>query len=324
MNFPFLTLGRKKSKRPAKKAAKKKSKNPFRRIAWFLLFLFLLCITLGTTGYLIFLKQPAISPREKPFSPAPIPRERHNNTKVTSLPPRTATIPREKKEHPDTRPRIALVIDDMGYHKAEGEGFLAIDLPLTYAFLPFAPFTREQNMIARQEGREILLHLPLEPHDHTWRPEPGVLYVSMTEEEAKRTLEEDLAAVSGAVGINNHMGSRYTEDEKAMTRLLTLINNNNLIFLDSLTSPKSVGYPLARSIGMMAVRRSLFLDNAREKGAIIVQLEALLAMAEKEGQALGIGHPYQETLDALKEFLPVLNRRVKMIGIREYAANKPN
>ena len=320
MQLPFFTIGRKKAKRPAKK----KSKGPFRRIAWFLLFLLLLCITLGTTGYLIFLQPPAISPREKPFSQAPLPRERHKNTTVTSLPPRTATIPREKKEHPDTRPRIALVIDDMGYHKAEGENFLAIDLPLTYAFLPFAPFTREQNMIARQAGREILLHLPLEPHDHTWRPEPGVLNVSMTEEEAKKNLEEDLAAVSGAVGINNHMGSRYTEDEKAMTRLLTLINNNHLIFLDSLTSPKSKGYPLARSMGMKAVRRSLFLDNEREKDAIIIQLEALLAMAEKEGQALGIGHPYQETLDALKEFLPVLNRRAKMIGIREYAANIPN
>lgn len=323
MKLPFLNPGKKKSKKPAKKTAKKKSKGPFRRIAWVFLFLLLLCITLGTTGYLIFLQPSAISPREKPFTKAPLHRERHNNTKVTSIPPRTATIPREEKEHPDTRPRIALVIDDMGYHKADGEGFLAIDLPLTYAFLPFAPFTREQNKIARQEGREILLHLPLEPHDHTWRPEPGVLYVSMTEEEAKKTLKEDLAAVSGAVGVNNHMGSRYTEDEKAMTQLLTIINNNNLIFLDSFTSTKSKGYSLARSIGMRAVRRSLFLDNAREKGAIIVQLKALLAMAEREGQALGIGHPYQETLDALKEFVPVLNRRAKMIGIREYAANIP-
>ncbi len=186
MRLNFFTPGRKKSKRPTKKATKKKSKAPFRRITMFFLFLLLLGITLVMAGYLIFLRPPAISPRERPFSQAPLHRERHNNTTVTSLPQRTATNPRVKKEHPDTRPLIALVIDDMGYHKAEGESFLAIDLPITYAFLPFAPFTREQSKIAQQEGQEIMLHLPLEPHDHTWRPEPGVLYVSLTEEETKK------------------------------------------------------------------------------------------------------------------------------------------
>jgi len=122
------------------------------------------------------------------------------------------------------------------------------------------------------------------------------------------------------VGINNHMGSKFTADRSAMAALLKLIAARKLLFIDSATTANSVAMSSAAELGVPAARRDLFLDNVQEKAAIISQLRDLASMAKKRGRALAIGHPYKETLTALREFGPELTREVNVVSITEYMA----
>ncbi|MDH5298629.1 MAG: divergent polysaccharide deacetylase family protein [Desulfobulbaceae bacterium] len=240
---------------------------------------------------------------KKPVPPPPLPPK----AEPRSLPP--PAVPRTDK------PRMALIIDDMGYHNGIGEALLDLKLNLSFAFLPFAPHTEGQLRRARQSGRDILLHLPMEATDPKWDPGPGALFVGMGEEELRRTVESDLAAVPGAIGINNHMGSRFTEDEAAMRSFLTRLAQRHLFFLDSQTSSNSVGLRLAREMGIPAIRRHVFLDNEEDKEKIKKQLDSLILLAKKQGIAVGIAHPHQATLDALREFQNHPDRSVELVGI---------
>ncbi len=213
------------------------------------------------------------------------------------------------------RPRIALVIDDMGYHDKIGDALLELHLNLSFAFLPFAPYTQRQLELARHHHRDILLHLPMEATDPKWNPGAGALFVDMPAEELHHTVEEDLAAVPDAIGINNHMGSRFTEDEPAMRTFLSLLRPRHLFFLDSQTSAHSVGYHLAAELGIPALRRNVFLDNEQRKEKIKKQLDALIVLAKKQGIAIGIAHPHQETLDALRDFQRQPDPEVEMVAI---------
>jgi len=205
----------------------------------------------------------------------------------------------------------------MGYRKATGDDLLRLDLNLSFSFLPGGPNSASQAREAQKLGRDIMLHLPLEPHDPTWNLGPGGLYVSMSRESVQNTFARDLAIVPMAIGINNHMGSLFTENETAMRTLLTIVRANNLFFLDSLTSSNSLGYDLARSMGVKTARRDIFLDNEHDNEKITSQLMKLLAVAEKHDWAIGLAHPYPSTLAALKEHAALFRTRVRLVGISE-------
>lgn len=117
------------------------------------------------------------------------------------------------------------------------------------------------------------------------------------------------------MGINNHMGSRFTRDGRAMGDFMTLVRGSGLFFVDSLTSPASVGYSLAREMGVKTGRRQVFLDNVREEAQITAQLHQLLAIAERQGGAIGIGHPYPQTLAALRAASPEIRARARMVAV---------
>jgi hypothetical protein len=188
---------------------------------------------------------------------------------------------------------------------------------LTFSFLPNGPNSANQAQAAWKLGRDVLLHLPLEPTDPTWDLGPGGLYVAMTKEKLQTTFTRNLAIVPMAIGINNHMGSLFTENETAMRTLLEVIRANDLFFLDSVTSSKSVGYNLARAMGIKTARRHIFLDNDHENKKLSGQLMKLMAMAEEHGWAIGLAHPYPSTLAALKEHADLLETRVRLVGISE-------
>lgn len=216
-------------------------------------------------------------------------------------------------------PLLAIVIDDMGYQQQLDEELLHLNLNLTFAFLPQSPQTPEQAELAGRLGREVLLHLPMEPRDQRWDPGPGALTLAMTETERAAVFARDLARVPQAVGINNHMGSRFTEDQAAMQDFLGLVRERRLFFLDSLTSPDSLGYTLAREMGVKTCRREVFLDNLREPDRIRAQIRELLAVAERQGWAVGIGHPYPQTLAALREARTEILSRTKLVGVSHLA-----
>lgn len=216
-------------------------------------------------------------------------------------------------------PLLAIIIDDMGYQQQLDEELLHLNLNLSFAFLPHGPHTPEQAEQAGRLGRDVLLHLPMEPRDQRWDPGPGALTLAMTPAERAELFARDLALVPQAVGVNNHMGSRFTEDPAAMQDFLGLLRDRRLFFLDSLTSPESLGYSLAREMGVKASRRQVFLDNVREQARIREQIRALLAAAERQGGAVGIGHPYPQTLAALREAGPEILSRVKLLGVSHLA-----
>ncbi len=274
----------------------------------------LLAASLVATLYFVFLR-PTMrpGPTDQQTATAVVPEP------TATLPSRPQPYPPRPADKPDLQrmPRVAIVIDDMGYRKDTGERLLHLDLNLTFSFLPDGPNSASQAREAWKLGRDILLHLPLEPKDPTWDLGPGGLYVSMTKEKLQTTFAKNLAVVPMAIGINNHMGSLFTENETAMRTLLEVIRAKDLFFIDSITSSKSVGYDLARSMGVKTARRHIFLDNEHENKKVTSQLMKLVAMAEEHDWAIGIAHPYPSTLAVLKEHADLFETRVRLVDISE-------
>jgi polysaccharide deacetylase 2 family uncharacterized protein YibQ len=214
-------------------------------------------------------------------------------------------------------PRIAILIDDMGHHQKMGGELLDLDLNLTYSFLPHAPFTKGQELRAWEMGRDILVHMPMEPRDSIWDPGPGALYLDETAENIVLVVEENLVLVPHAIGVNNHMGSRFTADRQAMHEVLLLLQKKGLFFVDSLTVPESVGEDEARKMGISTASRHVFLDNSQTQEDICRQLKRLVAYAKKHGTGIAIGHPNRATINALKLCRELLLKQVRVVGIHE-------
>jgi len=148
----------------------------------------------------------------------------------------------------------------------------------------------------------VLLHLPMEPLDYPHRadPGPGALFVGMEDTEILARLEDNLAQIPQAIGVNNHMGSRFTADRAGMATVLGALKGKDMFFLDSLTTGKSVVQEQARKIGLTNLRRQIFLDNVQNVQAILFQLRKAERLAHSTGDVIAIGHPYPETLEALR------------------------
>lgn len=293
---------------PRRKGKKKDGSRLGKLVSWFAT-LFFLVFSLSVLGYVVFFRtvqaeEPATTVSdilesivfEEPNPPTP--------TNVQS------TI--DTKSHGESR--VSIIIDDMGYHEEVGRALLSLPYAITFSFLPSAPFTTELMEIAYQADKTILLHLPMQPKGSEWDPGKGALLLSLNDEQQKKLLETNLAMVSYATGINNHMGSLYTEDTKSMSTLLKEIKKLDLFFVDSFTTANSVGFDLAKRLGVKTARRHVFLDNVNSVEKICTQLEELVVTAEKHGEAVGIGHPKQETFAALKKCIPLYDKRVLFVS----------
>lgn len=200
--------------------------------------------------------------------------------------------------------RVAVVIDDLGRSVADLDTLDALGVPLTYAVLPFETHTPEVVAELRRRRREVLVHLPMEPANGA-NPGPGALTRAMGRRELVRATREALAAVPGAVGVNNHMGSGLSTDPRAMRTVLGVVAQRGLFFLDSRTTVDTVGYRVATSLGIPAAERQVFLDREPTPEEIAHQFRRLLALARERGSAIAIGHPHPETLDILASEIPV-------------------
>jgi uncharacterized protein len=214
-------------------------------------------------------------------------------------------------------PRIAIIIDDMGFHRLLGDQLLKLDLNLTFSFLPHAPLTTNQAKAAYRAGRDVLVHLPMEPKDASWDPGPGALMVGDTPELVREKTERMLAAVPHAIGANNHMGSRFTEDQAAMRLVIATLQKHSLFFIDSFTSLHSQGLQAAQQVGLPSTRRHIFLDNDQDPDLILHQLAKLIALARRQGTAIGIGHPYPATLAALSRCRETFCRDIEVVGVHQ-------
>lgn len=199
--------------------------------------------------------------------------------------------------------RVALVIDDLGRSVGDLQPLEELDVPVTYAVLPFAEETLQVVAELHRRRAEILLHLPMEPENGE-DPGPGALRQGMTDEELREKTLAALQAVPGAVGVNNHMGSLLSAEEGPMTTVLGVLAEKGLFFLDSRTSARSVAFQVARRLGIPAAERQVFLDGDPAPEAIRGQFERLLGLARAHGAAIAIGHPHPDTLAVLREEVP--------------------
>jgi polysaccharide deacetylase 2 family uncharacterized protein YibQ len=197
----------------------------------------------------------------------------------------------EPENSPSFQPRIALIIDDIGVAFCHARPFLELGVPMTFAVLPRLRKTHDLAVRIHSHGYEIMLHQPMEPAQSAF--DPGIA----------ETMEENISRVPFAVGVNNHMGSRFTACQREMSEALEVIKYKHLFFVDSLTTNRSKGYRTAKSLEITTARRDIFLDNRLEESAILSQLHKLKRIALRHGRAIGIGHPFPETARALKVFL---------------------
>ncbi|MBK1669127.1 hypothetical protein CKO28_13895 [Rhodovibrio sodomensis] len=202
--------------------------------------------------------------------------------------------------------KIAVVIDDLGLNRPNARATVALPGPLTLAFMTYAPNPGELTRAARQAGHELLVHMPMQPSDDTTDPGPKVLHGELDRSELLARLDWGLSRFDGYVGINNHMGSAFTRDAEGMRTVLAELKRRGLMFLDSRTIAGSVAGPLAAEMGVAHATRDVFLDNNRDVAAIRAQLAKAERIARETGSAIAIGHPYDETIQALRAWLPTL------------------
>jgi polysaccharide deacetylase 2 family uncharacterized protein YibQ len=197
---------------------------------------------------------------------------------------------------------VALIIDDMGNSMEALDDILSLKQAVTISVLPYSPYGQETARTAHENNLEVLLHLPLESlnNHETANDTEGMIMAGMSSEEIVGAFESNLARVPFADGVNNHMGSKFTADESLMRTLLAPLKEKGLFFVDSRTTAQTVAYDEALRMGVPAVKRDVFLDADADRGRIKSRLVELFKLARKRGRAVGICHPYPETLQTLK------------------------
>jgi len=211
-------------------------------------------------------------------------------------------------------PRIALIIDDLGQDFEIVRALMALDLPLTLSILPEAPQTAAIVREAQKRGSELMLHLPMEPRNFpSFNPGPGALLADMADEEIMRLLTWHLKQVPGARGVNNHMGSFFTERRDKMAVVLGELKRRHLYYIDSRTTKKTVAYTLAREMGVATANRNVFLDNDLSPKAMKFQMHRLMGLARASGEAIGIGHPHPKTIEMLKAYGPRIKKEFQAV-----------
>jgi polysaccharide deacetylase 2 family uncharacterized protein YibQ len=221
------------------------------------------------------------------------------------------TPPPEKISEPvPGRGKMAIILDDMGYNLQAINDIVRLNQKVTISILPNTPHCVETAEIAREKGLEILLHLPMESDNagSVQNKVPGIILSSMKKRRIVQVFADDLKQVPYAKGVNNHMGSKITRDREIMAMILEQVKKNRLFFVDSLTTGDSLAYETAKSMGIPAAERHVFLDGILTEEYITVQMEELFHKARRMGGAIGICHPSDVTFKFLSEKLPEIGK----------------
>jgi len=263
---------------------------------------------------------------EKPPLEKFIPEEPHPEETTTVKPPAPTIKPAQQKHIPLWQKNalppaekipadakvIALIIDDMGIDKKRTKKISELPAPLTMSFIAYADHLPEQMTKAKEDKKELMLHIPMQPANDKIDSGPNTFRTDMDAALIAQVLQismpQELLDI-GVVGINNHMGSLFTADEKSMKAFFRAFKPYDLFFIDSVTSKDSVGLKLADKEHIAAASRNIFIDNKDDENYILGQLKKLEEAAEENGFAIGIGHPHDGTINALKKWLPSLKAK---------------
>lgn len=200
--------------------------------------------------------------------------------------------------------RIAIVIDDLGMNIKQSQRAINFDAPLTLAFLPYAKRTKEFMDMAALKNHDIIIHMPMEPMSETVNAGDNVLRADMSADEIKASLDKSLAGLAHYDGLNNHMGSKFTQDKEALSTVMAYLKQRNMYFLDSRTIGNSQGEIAAQEMGVPSLSRDVFLDHEESSDFVKRALSKLEKIANENGQAIAIGHPKKITLDVLEAWIP--------------------
>jgi len=208
------------------------------------------------------------------------------------------------KEEVNFVPKIAFIIDDLGYEKEVAQKIIELDFPIALSILPFLQNSEYVAEEGNKNNQEIMLHLPMEPNNSDADPGPGAIKSYMSEEEIRQAVRGSIFDFPYVIGVNNHMGSKITEDRRIMKIILEEIRRYNLFFIDSMTSKNSIAYEVAQEIGVKTAVRSVFLDNENVIEYIKGQMLEAEKIALKYGEAIAIGHSRINTFYVLKRMVP--------------------
>lgn len=197
--------------------------------------------------------------------------------------------------------RVSIIIDDLGPDIGIAKKFASLPFPVTLSVLPHQAHSREIAEMAHLAGKEVILHLPMEPVDKKENPGRGALLISMSGDEIRRNIKAALDTSPFFDGVNNHMGSRITPDAQIMKVLMSELKEKDLFFIDSMTTSESIGWKIAQEMNIPTLKRDIFLDDSPSEDDIRAQIAKLVKIAKVQGMALAIGHPRMPTLRSLQE-----------------------
>ncbi len=219
--------------------------------------------------------------------------------------------------------QVAIVIDDMGYRYTDKHA-LALPGAVTYAFLPHTTYGKKLAVIANSENHDVLIHIPMESENRK-RLGPGALTSSMNKAAFNQSLAKSFAEIPFAIGINNHMGSYLTQLYQPMAWTMSFLKDNNLLFLDSKTSPHSKAKQAALDYGVPVKSRQVFLDNELNDEYISKQFLQLINAAQKYQTAIAIAHPHPETVAILSKLIPTLkSHNIELVPLSSLYQAKDN
>ncbi|QHB30815.1 divergent polysaccharide deacetylase family protein [Yersinia canariae] len=208
--------------------------------------------------------------------------------------------------------KLSIVIDDFGYRPQNENKVLQMPLPISVAILPNAPYAKEMAVKAHNQGREILIHLPMAPLSK--QPlERDTLQPSMSSEEIQRIIRQAVNNVPYATGMNNHMGSAMTSSLPGMQKVMQVLEHYQLYFLDSVTIGNSQASKAAEGTGVKVIKRKVFLDDSQNEAAIRQQFNRAVELARRNGSAIAIGHPHPATIKVLQQMLPQLPADIVLV-----------
>jgi polysaccharide deacetylase 2 family uncharacterized protein YibQ len=223
-------------------------------------------------------------------------------------------IPKPEKPSLKKLPKVAIIIDDLGYDKNIADKFLELDAVFTFSLLPHSPFQKIIARRAQAKGLEVMLHLPMEPIEYpAVNPGPGTLLASMSADELIDQLEKNLDSLPTIKGVNNHMGSKLTAESSQLYQIFSVLKKRGLFFIDSRTTAKTLGKPSARLFKIPFAQRDVFLDHRQDPEFIRMQIRELINIAKSHGVAVGIAHPHMSTYGILLEMLPEIKKEVQLV-----------
>ena len=306
----------------AQKTKSRRKRADFRLpLGWLLLLLALLAVAVALRLRLPVSPPAGVGtrpglPPAPPAAPAPMTHPRPKPAK----PAARLGLPEPPPPVHEGEAVVCVVLDDAGQSLELAEAAAArLPRSVTFAVIPYLPASRSTAELLHARGFPVILHAPMEPLEgRRWRATGGMLLTGMGREEVRRILAGDLSEVPFAEGVNNHMGSRATQDRRLMAAVMEVLGQRRLYFLDSRTTPLTVAFEEARAAGVRTAFRSVFLDGEDDAGAIMGQLDTLVDRSRREGVLVGIGHLRPRTVEALAERMPYWSRRaVRFVPLRE-------